>query len=82
MWRASGEAVTIGYLASQVRQYAESIRGGGKDRILVNVYSKNQSQKIMRGEQIAGVKCQVSEDTFVSNTRGLVFIQNYHITDL
>ena len=60
----------------------ESIRGDGKDRILVNVYSKNQSQKIMRVEQIAGVKYQVSEDTSLSNTKGLVFIQNYHITDL
>ena len=60
----------------------ESIRGGGKDGILVNVYSKNQSQKIMRVEQTAGVKCQVSEDTSLSNPRGLVFIQNDHITDL
>ena len=68
-------------LASQVGGPVESIRGSGKDRILVNVYSKNQSQKNMRVEQIADVKCQVSEDTSLSNTRGLVFIQNYRITD-
>ena len=68
-------------LATQVESNVESIRGGGKDRILVNVYSKNQSQN-MRVEQIAGVKFQVSEDTSLSNTSGLVFIQNYHITDM
>ena len=36
----------------------------------------------MHVEQIAGIKCQVNEDTSLSNTWGLVFIQNYHITDL
>ena len=36
----------------------------------------------MRVEQIAGIKYQVCEYTSLSNTRGLVFILNYHVTDL
>ena len=33
-------------------------------------------------EQIAGNKCQVSEENFLNTTKGLVYIQNYHIEDL
>ena len=44
--------------------------------------SKNQSDKIRCIKQIAGNNCQVSEDFFLNNSKGLVFEQNYHISDI
>ena len=69
-------------LANQLGDPAESIRGGGRDSFLGTVYSENQSNKMKRVEQIAGNKCQVSEENFLNTTKGLVYIQNYHIEDL
>ena len=48
----------------------------------MTVYSKNQSDKIRCIQQIAGNNCQVSEDFFLNSSKGLVFIQNYHISDI
>ena len=69
-------------LANQLGGPAESIRGGGRDSFLVTVYSENQSNKMKRVEQIAGNKCQVSEENFLNTTKGLVCIHNCHIKDL
>ena len=69
-------------LANQLGGLAESIRGCDRDSFLVTVYSENQSNKMKWVEQIAGNKCQVSEENFLNTTKGLVYIQNYHIEDL
>ena len=69
-------------LANQPGGPAETIRAGGRDSFLVSLYSENQSNKMKRVEQIAGNKCQVSDENFLKRTKGLVYIQNYHIEDL
>ena len=71
-------------LANQLGCPAESIRGGGRDSFLVTVYSENQSNKMKRVEQIAGLETsvRVSEENFLNTTKGHVYIQNCHIEDL
>ena len=69
-------------LASQVGGAVKSIRGSGRDSFLVTVYSKNHSDKIRCIKQIPGNNCQVSDDILKNNFKGLVFIQNYHISHI
>ena len=69
-------------LANQLGGPAESIRAGGHDSFFVTVYSENHSNKMKLVEQISGNKCQVTEENFLNTTKGLVYIQNYHVKDL
>ena len=60
----------------------ESISGGGRDSFLFAVCNGNQSYKIREVKQLVGNRCEIREEPFFNVTKGLVFMQNYNITDL
>ena len=49
---------------------------------MVAVCNRNQSDNMRKVKQLVGNRCEISEESFFDVTKGLVFVQNYNITDL